>query len=250
MKNLNNTYVNKSNQNIISIPLVHVLIVFISIVCLILFSFSKNVMSSNDSNDLLLNEDISFYRSEKEENIDDTLTVVLPNEEKTIDEIETEEIVEQPEESQEQKTTNTFTYTTSKGKNYDVIGSLNIPSLGINYPILAETSEELLKISLNKYWGANPNEVGNMVIVGHNYKNNKFFGKLPKINENAIIEITDLNGKTMKYTVYDTDIIDPYDNACTSQLTNGKIEITLITCYYENGSTHANKRFVVKARAN
>ena len=43
-----------------------------------------------------------------------------------------------------------------------MIANLNIPSLGIKYPVLSSTSTALLKISLNKYWGANPNEVGNM----------------------------------------------------------------------------------------
>lgn len=89
-----------------------------------------------------------------------------------------------------------------------------------------------------------------MVVLGHNYKNNKFFGKLPNIQKGAIVEITDTNNKTLQYSVYDTSIIDPYDNSCTSQLTDGHIEITLITCYYENGNSHATKRFVVKARAN
>ena len=134
-------------------------------------------------------------------------------------------------------------YQTSNGENYTVIGDLNIPSLGIKYPILSSTSKELLKISLNKYWGCNPNEIGNMCIVGHNYKNTKFFSKLHNIKKGAIVEITDKSGRTLQYKVYDTYIADPYDTKCTSQLTNGNIEITLITCY-NNGK----QRFIVKAR--
>ena len=86
-------------------------------------------------------------------------------------------------------------------------------------------------------------------MIGHNYKNSKFFGNLLKIKIGDIVKITDNNGKTLDYSVYDTYIIDPDDNACTSQLTDGHTEITLITCYYENGNAHATKRFVVKARA-
>lgn len=89
-----------------------------------------------------------------------------------------------------------------------------------------------------------------MVVVGHNYKNNKFFSNLSKIQLGAIVKITDLAGKTLDYNVYDTYVVDQYDNSCTSQLTDGKTEITLITCHYESGSNHATKRFVVKARAN
>ena len=108
--------------------------------------------------------------------------------------------------------------------------------------------DTLLKISVCKFHGANPNQVGNLCIVGHNYKNSKFFGKLQNIKNGDIIQITDLNGQTLDYKVYDTKIVDPSDTSCTSQLTNGNIEITLITCYYENGSAHASKRFIVKAR--
>lgn len=121
--------------------------------------------------------------------------------------------------------------------------------MNIKYDILSTSSTALLKISLNRYWGSYPNEIGNMVVVGHNYKDNKFFSNLSKINIGDIVKITDANGQTLDYEVYNTDVIDPYDNSCTSQLTDGRKEITLITCYYENGSNHATKRFVAKARA-
>lgn len=164
------------------------------------------------------------------------------------------EVIEEVEENTtngtvQKEEVKTVTYTASNGKDYTTIAILNIPSLGIEYPILSETSTQLLKVSLTKYWGANPNEVGNMVVVGHNYKNNKFFGKLPNIKHGDIIKIKDFKGRILEYKVYETSVIDPYDNSCTSQLTNGQTEITLITCYYENGSAHATKRFIVKARA-
>ena len=146
------------------------------------------------------------------------------------------------------KQINTKTRKTSNGKKYTSIGLVNIPSLGIKYQILSETSAELLKISVNKYWGANPNEVGNMCILGHNYKNSKFFGNLPKIKKGTKVYITDLEGRTLTYKVYETKIITEDDLSCTSQKTNGKTEITLITCYYETGDKHASKRFIAKAR--
>lgn len=246
MNKKNNKYDKKSYQKIISMPLIPVLIIIISIICLILIFLSKNVMSSDYLNDTFPNQELSLDTNVKEDNSNNTLTVLLPNSEDK-DDIPIEEV---PEKEEEQKHTNTYTYTASNQKNYDFIGSLNIPSLGINYPILSETSTELLKVSLNKYWGANPNEVGNMVVIGHNYKNNKFFGKLPNIEIGAIVQVTDLKSRTLDYKVYTTDIIDPYDNSCTSQLTNGQTEVTLITCYYENGNAHATKRFIAKARAN
>lgn len=126
---------------------------------------------------------------------------------------------------------------------YEMVATLKIPSLEIEYPVLAETSDKLMEISLNKYWGPNPNEVGNFCIIGHNYKSGKHFGKLKYVNIGDKVLLTDDADRTITYEVYETYIIDPYDTSCTSQLTDGKKEVTLITC------TNAGKnRLVVKAR--
>lgn len=45
------------------------------------------------------------------------------------------------------------------------------------------------------------------------------------------------------YKVYDIYIVDETDMSCISQQTNGKIELTLITCDNDN-----TKRLVVKCR--
>lgn len=130
------------------------------------------------------------------------------------------------------------------GSIYEVIAILNIPKLEIQYPVLSSTSKELLKVSLNKYWGPNPNKEGNLCIVGHNYNDERFFGKLHKIENGDEIELTDMTGKTKAYYVYDTYIVDPDNTKCTSQKTNGETEITLITC-----TKNFKQRFIVKARA-
>ena len=136
------------------------------------------------------------------------------------------------------------TYLASDGTSYTTIGTVNISSIGVYYPILSTTSTELLKIAPCKFWGPNPNEVGNLCIVGHNYKNDKFFSKVPNLENGDMIDITDLSGRTITYLVYDKYIVDPEDVACTSQETNGRKEITLITCTNDNA-----QRYVIKARA-
>ena len=70
------------------------------------------------------------------------------------------------------------------------------------------------------------------------------FGKLPSIKIGDTFEITDLSGRTVKYKVYKTEVVDPTNVACTSQLTNGRKEATLITC-----TSTGKQRFVVKAEA-
>ena len=121
-------------------------------------------------------------------------------------------------------------YVSSNGVEYIVDSILTIPSLEIEYPVLSETSDELLEISVNKFWGVGPNKIGNYCIVGHNYKNGKMFGKLNKINAGDIIELKDSKGLIIKYAVYNKFVVEPTDLSCTSQITNGKKEVTLITC--------------------
>ena len=126
--------------------------------------------------------------------------------------------------------------TTSGGFRYTTIATVSIPKLNLQYPVLdgetdsAEETEALLKISPTKFWGPEPNEVGNFCIVGHNYRNTKFFSKVPTLVSGDIITLTDLSGRTIQYKVYNKYEVAPTDVSCTTQLTNGKKEVTLITC--------------------
>ena len=129
----------------------------------------------------------------------------------------------------------------SNGNEYSVVGVINIPKINVKYPIIAETTDKLLKVSVCKFWGGNPNEVGNLCIIGHNYKNSKFFSKVPSMVVGDIVEITDLSGKTLQYKAYDIYTVNPSDTKCTSQLTQGKKEITLITC-----TNDTKQRVIVK----
>lgn len=79
--------------------------------------------------------------------------------------------------------------------------------------------------------------------MGHNYKNGQFFGNLKKLAIGDNIFLSSSKGNTQAYKVYDTDVVDETDMSCTSQETNGEIELTLITCADDN-----TKRLVVKCR--
>lgn len=133
--------------------------------------------------------------------------------------------------------------TAADGTKYYTESVLKIPKLKIEYPVLSETTDELLKISLNKLWGPKPNEVGNYVVVGHNYKSGKMFGKLSGIAIGDEVKIEDLTGRTITYEVYDRYTVEPSDVSCTSQMTEGRKEITLITC-----QNSGKLRLIVKAR--
>ena len=134
---------------------------------------------------------------------------------------------------------------TVEGVSYSTEAIIRIPKIGIEYPVLSETSDALLEISVNKYWPQDlkPNEVGNYCIVGHNYRNGKMFGRLNELENGDIVELEDLTGRTLKYQVYNKYVVEPTDTRCTSQLTNGRKEITLITC-----TNYGTQRLVLKCR--
>lgn len=135
-------------------------------------------------------------------------------------------------------------YVAKDGEDYTAEAFLTIPKLDISYPVLSKTSDELLKISLNKYWGNGPNKVGNYCIVGHNYANGKLFGKLSQMEIGDIAELKSIsNGKTVQYEAYAKYTVNPDDVSCTSQLTDGKREITLITC-----KNFGTQRLIIKCR--
>lgn len=184
-------------------------------------------------------QEISFQDSKKV--IDEEVIVVRLNaipEEENATSTQVVQIEQQVNVPEEQK------LTANDGTVYYTIGVINIPSINVNYPILSTYTDELLKIAPCKFHGPNPNEVGNLCIAGHNYKNSKFFSKVPTLELGDKIEITDLSGRMLTYTVYDKFIVNPDELECTSQLTNGKKEITLITCTNDNKQRH-----IIKARA-
>lgn len=137
------------------------------------------------------------------------------------------------------------------GYTYITDGKITIPKINVEYPILdgesdseAET-EELLKMSPVKFHGPEINTVGNYCIVGHNYRNKRFFSKVPTLVNGDIIQITNFaDNTTVEYEVYAKYTVDPTDVSCTSQNTDGRKEITLITC-----TDDSKQRVIVKARA-
>ncbi len=168
-------------------------------------------------------------------------TVITPEEDDVI-----VVILDKEQESQHQyepPKVDTATYTSTDGVDYTTESILKIPSINLEYVVLSKTSPDLLFVSLNKYWGPEPNTIGNYCIVGHYYESGKMFGNLRKLKNGDIAELTDLSGKTLKYEVIDKYIVEPTDTSCTSQRTNGRRELTLITC-----TNHGKQRLVVKLR--
>ena len=141
--------------------------------------------------------------------------------------------------------------TASNGKRYPSVGRIEIPKIGVNYAILAQASGDKLvdwlKISPVMFWGVYPNEIGNLSIAGHNYRNNRFFSKVPTLEIGDRIKITDAEGKKINYTVFDKYEVKPDNTDCVNDVLGkeNKRIVTLITC-----TNDSKKRVIVQAEAN
>jgi len=128
-------------------------------------------------------------------------------------------------------------------KGYKVEGIIEIPKIGIKYPIINETTDETMKISITKFWGPSANEIGNYTVAGHNNKDGTMFGKAKNLKLGDTIKLTNLKNETVEYAVFDIYSINPNDVSCVESIEPDTREITLITC--TNG--HKN-RLITKAR--
>ena len=130
--------------------------------------------------------------------------------------------------------------TTYKG--YPVIAKLEIPKINLETYVLSEYSEQALGVSVTKFYGKNPNEVGNFCIAGHNYITKNMFHDLKKLSIGDTFSLIDTNSNKVNYKIYLIETVEPNETQCLSQKTDGKIEVTLITC-----TTDSLKRIIVKA---
>lgn len=228
--------------------LIYVLLVIIIICSLILFIKIKNGPKYNKKlyDEIYNDYDALFLENNNLENnidigISETNQIGTSNENNQNNNIKSK-ITNQ---SNTQNTNNeAYMTSTEDGNKYKIIGKISIPKIQIYYPIIFETTDEYLKIAPTKYCGPNINEVGNLCIMGHNYYNDQFFSRLSELNNDDRVILTSNQGKSETYFVYDKYKINKDDLSCTSQETNGKIELTLVTCVKYDKS----KRLVVKCR--
>ncbi len=136
------------------------------------------------------------------------------------------------------------TGTTLEYGGYKVVGTMSIPAINIQYPILEKVTVKSLKIALAYLCGPGINQVGNTVIQGHNYKNGLFFSNLNKLSNGDKIYIKDTSGTEITYEVYRNFTAKASDTTFYNRDTAGKREITLSTCTDNDNSA----RIIILAR--
>ena len=148
------------------------------------------------------------------------------------------------EESQDSKTYEEIqkTQIPTEYKGFSVVAKLEIPKINLETYVLENYSVQALTVSVTKFYGGEPNEIGNFCISGHNYVVKNMFHNLKKLDVNDEIFLTDLKNRTYKYKIYKKETVLPKETECLSQITNGRIELTLITC-----TADSSKRIILKA---
>ena len=125
---------------------------------------------------------------------------------------------------------------------YSVCAKLEIPVISLETYVLSEYSIQNLNVSVTKFFGPNPNEIGNFCVAGHNFRNKNMFKNLKKVEIGDEIFLIDNKVRKVKYIVYEIDKVFPNDVSCLEQ--NSEVrEITLITC-----TSDSKKRIIVKAK--
>ena len=118
-------------------------------------------------------------------------------------------------------------------KGFNAIGTIEIPKTGVSYPILQDppTPKKLETAIVALYpQDATLNTAGNVVLVGHNYRNGQFFSNNKKLTNGDRIYITDLYGNKVTYVIYNVFQTGVNDTEFYNRDTDGKMEITLSTC--------------------
>ncbi len=106
------------------------------------------------------------------------------------------------------------------------IGTLSIPSFGLELPILSEWSTAGLKIAPGRYYGTA--QTDDLVICGHNYT--RHFGNLDCLEYGDALYFTDVNGSVFHYEVEEVTILQPTDVEEMISQTSTGWDLTLFTC--------------------
>ena len=115
---------------------------------------------------------------------------------------------------------------------YEVKGTIEIPKIGIKYPVLERVTVRSIEIAVAIAYPQNAelNREGNVVIYGHNYRNGLFFSNNKKLSNGDKIYITDKYGEKVTYEIYNIYQTDANDASYFVRDTEGRREISLQTC--------------------
>ena len=108
------------------------------------------------------------------------------------------------------------------------VGMLSMPSLGLDLPVAADWSEDQLKRTVCRYYGASDDE--NLVICGHSYKGH--FGRLQTLHAGDEVSFTDVDGSQYIYSVREIETLEADE---IEKMIQSDFDLTLFTCTFGGG---------------
>lgn len=209
-------------SKVLTIILVVVIITIVGLLGFLAFDYIHQYSSKKQASDF-----VEDYQG-------DITTTEEPNVTETIPEenVELGEINEVLMGNNNNSGETTSTTTKKKYKGFTVVGTMKIPDIKLEYPIVEEITPDSLNNALVVYWpsGDNLNLPGNTVIASHNYRNGTLFSNVKKLSNGAKIYVTDYRGKSITYQVYNKFEANQDDTSFYTRDTNGLAELTLSTC--------------------
>ena len=108
---------------------------------------------------------------------------------------------------------------------YEYVGTVSIPAIGIDLPVMSEWSYPKLKISPCRQFGSSRTD--DLVIAAHNYESH--FGKLTSLTAGDSVTFTDMDGIVNEYVVNKVEVLDPHS---VEEVEHSGYALVLYTCTY------------------
>ncbi len=105
------------------------------------------------------------------------------------------------------------------------IGVLEVPSLGLELPVMETWSYPNLRTAPCRYSGSAYQD--SLIVAAHNYKTH--FGRLKELKPGDEVRFTDTEGNVFRYVVAKLETLGKYD---VEAMVSGGWTLTLFTCTY------------------
>lgn len=109
----------------------------------------------------------------------------------------------------------------------DYIGTILIPTLGLELPIMSDWDNEKMKIAPCRYYGSI--YTNDLVLCSHSYDN--LLGNIKDLNISDLVVITDIKKEHYIYKVEVIEVLGPDD---VTEMIESDFDLTLYTCTKDN----------------
>lgn len=111
----------------------------------------------------------------------------------------------------------------------DYIGYLELPTIGLNLPVMGDWTYPQLRIAPCRYEGSAYEDT--LVIMAHNY--DRHFGRISSMNIGDPVQFVDAQGNIFRYVVAAHETLQREDIA---PMVSNEYDLTLFTCTYGGAS--------------